>query len=637
MNPKIAITAGPSNGMVFELTADEVTVGREPSNLIPIADLALSRRHCLIKKEGAAYTVVDLDSYNGSFVNGMPVKEHTLKHGDSIKIGDSILVFLADQSEAPPISSAVRLENESPISRSTVRLQMKDALYLQSEKVLAALPRSERVARDLNALLRISAVLNSLRNSDELQRQLLESLLEVTPAERGAILLVSSDDGEFDSVFGWNRATGPAGEVRVSRTIVSQVLAEGQAILSGDIVEGSGPDAAQSLMASHTSSLLCVPMIIFGRTLGAIYLDTSDSATYFDEDHLQLVTAIASIAAAPLDNARHMEWLESENRRLQEDSRIEHNMIGESARMREVYQIIAKAAPTDSTVLIGGESGTGKELAAQAIHLNSARAAGPFVAINCAALTETLLESELFGHERGAFTGAVAQKRGKLEMAEGGTIFLDEIGELAPPMQAKLLRVLQQREFERVGGTRPIKLDIRLIAATNRDLEEATRSGSFRQDLYYRLNVVRLTMPPLRERREDIALLANYFAAKYSKKCKRRVAGISAQARARLSAYSWPGNVRELENAVERAIVLGSSDVILAEELPEDVLESQPAAAAPLTSYHDAVNNLKRQLIVKAVEQAAGNYTEAARLLGVHPNYLHRLIRNMNLKEELKK
>jgi two-component system response regulator HydG len=338
-----------------------------------------------------------------------------------------------------------------------------------------------------------------------------------------------------------------------------------------------------------------------------------------------------------VENARHVEWLESENRRLQADIHLEHNMIGESPRMQSVYQFIAKVAPTDSTVLINGESGTGKEMAARALYLNSRRAEKAFVAVNCAALTETLLESELFGHEKGAFTGAIGLKKGKLEVADGGTVFLDEVGEMAPLLQTKLLRVLQEREFERVGGTRTIKIDIRMIAATNRDLEEAIKQGVFRQDLYYRLNVVSVKMPSLRERREDIPLLASYFADKYSRKCKPHAMGISAAARQLLSHYDWPGNVRELENAIERAVVLGSTDLILPEDLPEAVLETEVSPSLTVTKYHEAITEAKKQLILKAVEQAKGSFTEAAKLLGVHPNYLHRLISNMNLRPALKK
>ncbi|OLE55823.1 MAG: hypothetical protein AUG51_01385 [Acidobacteria bacterium 13_1_20CM_3_53_8] len=493
------------------------------------------------------------------------------------------------------------------------------------------------MARDLSALMKISTQINSIRDLGELQRRLLELIFEVVPAEHGAILLADGQEGdEFASVFGLDRAAGSDAPVRVSRTISRKVLNEGVAILSNDVSDKEDFDA-ESVISTEIHSLLCVPVTVYEKALGVIYLYTTDPHERFDQDQLQLVTAISNIAAVALENARHVEWLESENERLREDIQIEHNMVGESARMREVYQFIAKVAPTISTVLIWGESGTGKELAARAIHQNSPRADHPFVALNCAALTETLLESELFGHEKGAFTGAISQKKGKLEVADGGTVFLDEIGELAAPLQAKLLRVLQEREFERVGSTRPIKVDIRLVAATNRDLAEAAKQGSFRQDLYYRLNVVSFHMPGLRERREDIPLLASYFVKKYAEKCNRRVLGISQEARARLMQYDWPGNVRELENAIERAVVLGSSERILPEDLPEVLLETDAPASVGTTKYHEAVAEVKKQLILKAVEQSEGNYTEAARLLGVHPNYLHRLIRNMNLKSALKK
>jgi Nif-specific regulatory protein len=341
---------------------------------------------------------------------------------------------------------------------------------------------------------------------------------------------------------------------------------------------------------------------------------------------------MGNITALAIENARHVESLGGENRRLLDELNIRHSMIGESKAMHEVYGFVSRVAGRDSTVLISGESGTGKELVARAVHMNSGRADKPFVAINCAALTETLLESELFGHERGAFTGAVSQKKGKLEVAEGGTVFLDEIGELAVPMQANLLRVLQEREFERVGGTRPIKLDVRLIAATNRDLKEASLTGAFRPDLYYRLNVVSLHMPALRERREDIPLLAAFFAAHFGEKVKRRVAGISTEARACLTRYDWPGNVRELENAIERAAVLGSTELILPEDLPDSILEETASSGAPVSALHDGIREAKKVLIERAIEQANGNYTEAAKLLGVHANHLFRLIRTLNLK-----
>jgi transcriptional regulator with GAF, ATPase, and Fis domain len=307
-----------------------------------------------------------------------------------------------------------------------------------------------------------------------------------------------------------------------------------------------------------------------------------------------------------------------------------HDMVGDAPAMRAIYDCIRKVAASDCTVLIRGETGTGKELAARAVHDNSARARGPFVAINCAALTETLLESELFGHEKGAFTGALALKKGKLECAAGGTLFLDEVGDLAPSLQAKLLRAVQHHQFERVGGTRTIKVDVRVIAATNLDLETAVAAGRFRQDLWYRLNVVSVLMPPLRDRRSDIPRLAAHFVAKYAR--GRRVE-LSRDAIDALCAYEWPGNVRELENAVERAVVLGAADRIEAADLPESIAGSTAMCAIPDAPFHRSVIVTKRKLLLDAIDRAGGNYTAAAKLLGINPTYLHRLIRNLGLRE----
>src|ERR1700751_1782761 len=329
----------------------------------------------------------------------------------------------------------------------------------------------------------------------------------------------------FTSVLGCDRKLGPNQPVQVSQTILKRVITERLAVLCDDVPSNEMFREVESLLEPRMRSVLVVPLEVQEKLLGLLYLDTSSQRARFDSGLLQLVTTLGNITALAIENARHLEKLGGENRRLHEELNLHHSMIGESKAMHDVYAFVSRVAGRDSTVMISGESGTGKELVAQAVHMNSARAEKPFVAINCAAITETLLESELFGHERGAFTGAVAHKKGKLEMSEGGTVFLDEIGELAVPMQDKLLRVLQEREFERVGGTRPIKLDVRLIAATNRDLKEASRIGSFRSDLYYRLNVVSLQMPALRERREDIALLAAFFAGQHGEKVKRKIAG----------------------------------------------------------------------------------------------------------------
>jgi transcriptional regulator with GAF, ATPase, and Fis domain len=306
-------------------------------------------------------------------------------------------------------------------------------------------------------------------------------------------------------------------------------------------------------------------------------------------------------------------------------------MVGDTPSMRTVYERIRKVALADCTVLISGETGTGKELAARAIHDNSPRARRPFVTVNCAALTESLLESELFGHEKGAFTGAVSLKKGKMEVADGGTLFLDEIGELAPALQAKFLRALQDHTFERVGGTRTIAVNVRVIAATNRDLAAAVSSGTFREDLWYRVNVVNVTMPPLRDRRADIPRLANHFAAKHG---RGRPLAFSTEAVDALAAYDWPGNVRELENVVQRALVLGCSDHIDLSDLPDAVIESAGAATGePPSRYHQNVREMKRRLILDAIDRSGGNATAAAKLLGINPTYLHRLMTNLRLRE----
>ncbi len=630
MNPRLIAIAGPMEGSIFDLTEEEISVGRERSNQISINDASVSRRHLIIKKNERKFHVEDLGSHNGTRVNGLPVKERALNHGDFIAVGDSLFLFLTDDEEETTPEDPIRFYEDMPDTRTTVHLRLEDAIYLRPERLLSSLPATARMARDLNALLKISAAINSLRKSEDIKKRLLELTFEVMPAERGAILMSGDEERLAVSLHRNQSASEP---IRISRTVVNQSIGEGVAVLINNISDEKEFSEVESLREARTQSLICVPLAVFEIVTGALYLDTA-GASGFDENHLQLAAAIASIAALALENASHLEWLKSENRRLQDAIITERNMIGESAQMKEVYHFISRIAPSDSTVLICGESGTGKELAARAIHQNSARKDFPFIAINCAVLTDTLLESELFGHEKGAFTGAIAQKRGKLELAHTGTLFLDEVGELAPQLQAKLLRVLQEREFERVGGARPIKIDIRLIAATNRDLEEAIREGKFRQDLYYRLNVVRLTMPPLRQRRADIPLLATYFALKHSQRCKRMVKGLSAEAHACLRSYEWPGNVRELENAVERAVVLGSTDYILPEDLPEDLHERTVSAGI---KYYEAVQEAKKRIVAGALDQASGNYAEAARLLGIHPNNLHRLIRKLEMKDELKK
>jgi transcriptional regulator with GAF, ATPase, and Fis domain len=634
VQPKLAALSGPLRKSEFPV-AGFVSIGRNSSNLITLEDESVSPSHCRINCDNGRFLLTDMDSDSGTFVNGIPVKQRELAPGDQIAIGSSLFLFEVERSPAPA-RSAVQLDEDATGSAQLQKLRKDELLYLQPDS-LAALPQTARLARALGTLVKVSTAIGSIRDVESLQWQLLGMIFDVIPAERGAILLVEDTKEEAPSPVAWDRVAGPDHPVHVNRALTSRVIEEGIAVLEN---EGPGVDSTdtsdhQGNKPAH--SLLCVPLIASGQVLGVIYLHSSDPATVFSEDDLQLLAAIAGLAAIAVENARQFERLGIENQQLRTEASLQHDMAGQSSRMREVYQFIERIAPSESTVLIYGESGTGKELAARAVHNNSPRKDHLFLAINCAALTETLLESELFGHEKGAFTSAINQKRGLLEVAEGGSVFLDEVAELPLTLQAKLLRVLQEREIVRVGGTRSIKIDVRFLAATNKDLQKAVREEKFRGDLFHRLNVISLTMPALREHPEDIPVLAELFALRNARKCNRKIKGISPEARACLMQYDWPGNIRELENAMERAVVIGASDCILPEDLPETLLESAPACSSSPANYHSAIINLKKQLILNAFEQACGNITETAKLLGVNSNYLHRLIRNLDLRLALKK
>ncbi len=635
MRPRLLAISGPLKDATIPLPEGEVYLGREPGNGIAVLDPSVSRKHCMLRRQDdGRFQIRDLESRNGTAVNGLPVKEQWLRHGDEITIGDSAFLFLLEEEEQAVAVSNVEFDDTHPTAETKL-IHPREVIYLQPDRLIRELPATSQVARNLGALLKIGRVVHAIRDLEELQGQLLDLIFEVVPATRGAILLAEGASEEFGSLFARTRKPNRAQTIRVSRTIARQVMKENVAILGVDVPTTAPLRDVESLVAGDVRSLLCVPLTVFQRVIGCIYLDSTCPGERFHEDQLQLMVAVAGISAVALDNARRLEWLEQENLRLSTEVSQEQSLIGESAPMKEIFQFLAKVAPTDSTVLIEGESGTGKELTAKALHRNSGRASKPFVAINCAAIPEALLESDLFGHERGAFTGASNQKKGRLEVADGGVVFLDEIGELAPALQVKLLRVLQEREFERVGGTHPIKVDIRLIAATNRDLSQAVKNGEFRQDLYYRLAVVKVKMPALRERKEDIVMLARHFVQKYAKRCKVKAKPVSREATATLLNHDWPGNVRELENAIEHALVLGSSDTVLAEDLPECLLEHPAPYEFPEGKYHAMVKELKKELILDAVRETRGNYSEAAGILGVHPNYLHRLIRNLGLKDAL--
>ncbi len=442
---------------------------------------------------------------------------------------------------------------------------------------------------------------------------------------RGAIALLDECTRELQVRAGIGLAReGLAGGHRLGGGMAAEVTATGEPLVVPRISEdarllhrGTGRKRQGGEL-----SLVCLPILLHRRPVGTLGIELPYKADREFEKLLKFLKVVASMISQAVRIHRLLEAerqkLVSENAQLRQELQQRYDfsgLIGASGPMRQMYEEMARVAGTGTTVLIRGESGTGKELIAHAIHYHSSRAKRPFIKVNCAALPETLVESELFGHERGAFTGAESRKKGRFELANGGTLFLDEIGELSPATQVKLLRVLQEREFERVGGTEPVRVDVRVIAATNRDLEKALAEGIFREDLYYRLNVFPIFIPPLRERKADVLLLADHFAEKYAREHGKTIKRISTTAIDLLTCYHWPGNVRELENIIERAVLLADGEVVHGHHLPPTLQTAEATGTVVSASLGSAVAAFERSLIEDALKTTRGNRSRAARLL----------------------
>lgn len=613
--------AGPARDSEFAITEEPLLIGSATDNHLLINHIAVAPRHCRIelKHDGALLSRSDPSAC--IFVNGLPVTRAILRPQDTFKVGPA--TFRLESRSGVESAPAPDLVIDDPYEFSPSLLLTREELLKASEPVIDIAEPADDL-RAWKALVKIVTAVNAIEGLVALEGPLLEMLKEFLAMDAALIMLRDPSSGELSPLCSWRNDHTQT--VVVPRCLIERTMEHGTAVL-GDL----RPNDAHA----DGRSVLAAPMMAFDHAAGLIYVEGEPNA--FGRTDLEFLFAIACNAATALEHARERQRLARENLSLRAQLQGEHAIVGEHPSLRNVCRQILKAARGNSTVLVTGESGTGKELVARAIHSNSPRSSKQFVAINCAAVTETLLESELFGHERGSFTGATSQRIGLFETAEGGTLFLDEVSEMSPAMQTKFLRVLQEREFERVGGRRPIKVDVRVIAASNRDLEDAVKAGAFRQDLFYRLNVIGIRLPPLRDRQSDILLLATHFAAKHAPGSARAVRGLTEAAKACLINYSWPGNVRELENAIEHAIVLGESELIGPEDLPEAILEAVSLPASSQMTYHAALLRTKRQLIVSAVAQAHGSYVTAAQALGVHPNYLHRLIRTMGLKPELEK
>jgi len=467
----------------------------------------------------------------------------------------------------------------------------------------------------LDALSRISSAINTLQELDVLLDKIMDIAVEAIGAERGFVLL--NNDNGFPTIRSARNmpATNEQDLATISNSVVRKVLQTGQPVLSYDIPSDENLRDMQSIIMFQIKSVACVPLKIKERPIGAIYLDSINHRGGFTEASMPFLTTFANQAAIAVENSQLYQQIREENRQLRKEAQRACDfaeIIGHSPKMRQVFDTINSVLDSDATVLIQGESGTGKELVARAIHYHGLRRERAFVALFFGSLPESLLESELFGHKRGSFTGAMNDKKGLFETADHGTFFLDEIGDITGKIQTQLLRVLQESEIKRVGENHVRKVDVRIIAATNKNLQEKIKDGSFREDLYYRLNVININLPPLRERRDDIPLLAQHFLMKYSSKYKKNIHGLATETADLLMRYHWPGNVRELENTINRAVVLAKGALIG----PQDLKLNEAPSSLTLPSGM-TLENLARKLLEQTLSETGGNVSHAAARLGV--------------------
>lgn len=495
---------------------------------------------------------------------------------------------------------------------------------------------SSRNTALIKHLKEISSWVSSVQDLDRLLELIIESASQVVQAKAASLLLV---EPKTNTLF-FQVATGDKKEevkeyrVKMGQGIAGHVAQTGEPLLIADVA--NDPRWFKEISESirfETQSIACVPLRLGDETIGVVQTIDKQDGGPLQEADMDLLNEFAALAALAIGHARNIQEVKRENQDLKEELQVRHQMVGKSMALEKVIADGLKVANSKASALILGESGTGKELLARLIHRAGPRKDRPLVVLNCAAMPETLLEDELFGHEKGAFTGAVGRKIGKFELAHGGTIFLDEIGEMTPGMQAKLLRVLQEGNFYRVGGNIPISVDVRVLSATNKKLDEEVAEGRFREDLYYRLNVVQINMPTLRERYEDIPLLAQHFLEKFGEEMVIPNLTISQSAMEKMVQYNWPGNIRELRNAVERAVVMGNGKEILPEDLPiGNIRANYPGLQVGLT-LEEALNRFKKEFILLNLKHTGGNRSKAAKVMEIQRTYLSRLISKYDLKE----
>ncbi len=673
MTAYLVIREGSKWTDVFRLVDGEsVTVGRAPTNTITVKDERCSRNHAEVFLSQGQWTLRDLDSRNGTLVDGQRISaDYALSPGDIIRIGNSHLAFVDNLSQAfPDPQSVLRTVRDvdvtegfeipesdeaasvlDPVEGTHITHRRDNSRFLRKPEADndEAIPKVGRAAAKL---CRLAFDLAKATDVVSLASVCLTGLFDVTPVDAGALLLRSRGlDGRRDQesleVIA-ARSDSTHGYHQVSQFLSATVMRDGQAVLARNIMDDSQLGARDSSGDILATSVICAPIRRDGKVLGMIHLYSTDANRSTDPDDLEFTLAVADTVAVALENierrqqlAENLNLVRDENIELRQQLGVQSEIVGNSDAMLQVHQQIARAAPSKATVLIRGESGVGKELVARAVHFSSDRKKGPFVCLNCAALTESLLESELFGHEKGAFTGATDRKVGKFESASKGTLMLDEIGEMSAAIQAKFLRVLEGHAFERVGGSQAIKVDVRVIAATNRDLEKEVSENRFRRDLYFRLHVLEIIVPALRKRPDDIPELAEFFLQRFNAETGRRIKGYTPRAMEEMLQYRWPGNVREMKNVVERAVVLARGEYIDHEDLILSTLktagdtEAGPHGGGMRIKFTPtSLADMEKQHIIMTLRSTNWNKSKTASILGIERSTLDRKIARYELTQE---
>ena len=667
----LVIRDGKKWSDVFRLVPGRtVTIGRSPTNQIVIKEDQASRHHAEIFQSEGKWTVRDLKSRNGTSIGDERVTgDHALSPGDVIWIAGTQLAFVHDLSSAydrkvfskveigPGGETVMGLEadddqptmSELELEPTTITHRRQKTKYLDENEDGAGEDQAvTETGVAATKLVRLGFSLANESTARGIARVALDSLIEDTHVDAGAVLMIpptqpQTVDPYSLEIIAWRSENRPEYQ-RVSRFLCETVIKEGEAVLARDIQDDSALGLRDSKGEIHATSVICAPIRVNNRTRGIIHLYSTRPEGLLEPHDLEFTLAVAeTVAMAMRTRFREQKLVEDLSKTkyeidaLRKQLGVESEIVGSSAAMLEVHRQIAKAAPSRATVLIRGESGVGKELVARAVHYSSDRRKAPFVCLNCAALSETLLESELFGHERGAFTGATDRKLGKFEAADKGTLMLDEIGEMSPSIQAKFLRVLEGHPFERVGGSKAIRTDVRVIAATNRDLEKAVRANSFRKDLFFRLHVVQILVPPLRHRPEDVIDLADFFLKKFCAETGRKINGFSEAAKKQLAGYRWPGNVRELKNVIERAVVLSHGTEIEMDELLLTNLntasESQMEFNMQKTYVPESLSEVEKRHIIATLNATDWNKSRAAQILGIERSTLDRKIKRYGMSK----